>query len=144
MTRNRRWAAVLLGAVLGASAGCGADDPAPTQRVVVCWGTELPRPDTGVVRFSFQQHGVELVTASGGVDTLLAADVPTGAVTTVLANGEPFGEVGVDDPSADDGDAADENTTDADQQAPGYYGLTGPGCPDAAELGRLTPVAAQD
>ncbi|WP_432543345.1 hypothetical protein [Kineococcus sp. SYSU DK002] len=127
-TRRLRRAAgpALLLAVL--AAGCSAEDPRPTQRVVVCWGTQDPPPASGVVTFSFRQHGEEVASASGPVDLVLAATVPAGVVTTVLADGEPFGEVGLDLDAEDVAADEDGGTT-------GYYALTGQGCPDPALLG---------
>ncbi|NAZ80922.1 hypothetical protein GTR02_03720 [Kineococcus sp. R8] len=117
-----RWAqvAVVVGAVAVASAGCGAEPPQPTMRVFACWGPEAPRPDSGVITFTFLQHGNLISTASGAPDSVMSAAVPAGEATTIVANGEPFGEVGVED---------GEVAVDEDGQSPGYYAVMGPGCP---------------
>ncbi|WP_432510729.1 hypothetical protein [Kineococcus sp. SYSU DK001] len=127
-TRRLRRTAVPAALLALLAAGCSADEPRPTQRVVVCWGTQDPRPADGAVTFSFRQHGEEVASASGPVDLAFAATVPAGEVTTVLADGEPFGEIGVE---ADVADVA----VDEDGATPGYYALTRPGCPDPATLG---------
>lgn len=114
--------AVLCVAAAGALTGCG-DGPAPVARVVVCWGTEKPAPSGGQVVYRFVQDGEQVATASGSVDTTFAVDVPAGKATTVLVDGEVFGEAGVE---------SDSPPLDEDNRVPGATMLLGPGCPDPA------------
>lgn len=111
--------------LLAALTGCSAQEPRPTQQVVVCFGTGTGTPNDGDVRFTFEQQGREVASGTAARDLALGVTVPAGRVTTVLADGQPFGEVGVDA-------TVEDVAVDADGRTPGYYALTGPGCPDPA------------
>ncbi|MEZ0166279.1 hypothetical protein AB2L27_16075 [Kineococcus sp. LSe6-4] len=84
--------------------------------------------------FTFEQQGHEVASATASKGIALAATVPAGKVTTVLANGQPLGEVGT---NTDEEDLA----VDDDGGTLGYYALMGQGCPDPAPLGEQPPTS---
>lgn len=119
----------LVGAATVLVAGCGSP-PVPQERVYACLGTAAPRPPSGDVHFTFQQQGVVVGSASGPVDGLYGADVPAGHVTTIEADDQYFGDVGVE---------GGEVAVDDEGRTQGYSSVTGPGCPDPGPV--LVPPA---
>ncbi|MFB9376701.1 hypothetical protein [Kineococcus gynurae] len=105
--------------------GCAADDPPPPQTTVaVCLGTALGDLGERDVVFSFEQDGEQVTRVTGPATMSFSVGVPAGKVTTVRADGDVFGQVGVDTPEGRDL-AEDDVGLPADG-----YALSGPGCPD--------------